>query len=370
MPIDGSPMRGTRTYALVGHPLGFSLSPAMHEAAFAAHGIDARYVLRPTPPDALDAVFDALRSGELDGVNVTVPHKVAAASLVEDESGVVRRIGAVNTILRTGDGFWRGENTDVAGFLHVLRRLRLDDGRAKRAVVLGAGGAARAVVAVLLQAGYAVRVLNRSSARAAVLAGHLQRHFPGAMLGTGPADIEAIVSSILGREGRKGRAAPGDPGLGDGPSHAHDPGPVVSPNPAHDPSRGPSPLPDRDPGRPPSVAGDPDRPALVVNATPVGAGLGSSESPWPLDMPWPAEVALVDLVAWPPESALVHHARACGATAEGGLEMLVAQAAAAFRLWTGQAAPIRTMRRAAMEAIADRSAREGHEVGAPAGAGR
>ena len=294
---------GPRTYALVGHPLDFSLSPAMHTAAFAAHGINARYILRPTRPGTLEVVLTALRAGELDGVNITVPHKVAAAQLVEDESGVVRRIGAVNTIVRDPAGFWRGENTDASGFLHVLRRMRLDDGRERRAVVLGAGGAARAVVGVLLQAGYAVRVHNRSSARAAVLASHLNRHFPGSMIGTAPADVDAIRSSVLGQ--------------GERPRSDH------------------------------------ERPTLVVNATPIGAGAGSTDSPWPLDTPWPAEVALIDLVAWPPESALVHHARAAGAVAEGGLEMLVAQAAAAFRLWTGEAAPIRTMRRAAMEAIAE-----------------
>ncbi len=315
-----------RTYALVGYPLGFSLSPAMHTAAFAAHGIRARYVLRPTPPGALGDVFDALRSGELDGVNVTVPHKVAAAQMVEDESGVVKRIGAVNTIVRDQAGFWRGENTDATGFVHVLRRMRLDDGRGRRGVVLGAGGAARAVVGVLLQAGFAVRVLNRSSARAAVLASHLNRHFPGALLSTGPFDVEVIKTAILG----------GDEWVPELLGDDGNPALIVG-------QRDPLASADADAGS--------RRPTLVVNTTSLGAGLGSVESPWPLDTKWPNEVALIDLVAWPPESALVLYARESGAIAEGGLEMLVAQAAASFRLWTGEAAPIRTMRKAALEAI-------------------
>jgi len=270
-------------YALVGWPLGFSLSPAMHQAAFDALGMDARYVLRPTPPGAFGEVMDALRAGELAGVNVTVPHKVAAANLVEDESGVVRRVGAVNTIVRSPEGFWRGENTDASGVLHVLRRRGLDDGRGRRAVVLGAGGAARAVVGVLLQAGYGVDILNRSSARAALVAAHLNRHFPGARLATGPLNAATVVARTAGA-------------------------------------------------------------ALLVNATPVGGAGAPDASPWPVDVPVPAETTVIDLVAWPVETALVRHALASGAPAEGGLEMLVAQAAQAFRLWTGSAAPMEVMR--------------------------
>lgn len=284
----------TATYALVGWPLGHSLSPAMHQAAFDALGIDARYVLRPTPPGAFGEVMDALRAGELAGVNVTVPHKVAAALAVEDESGVVRRVGAVNTIVRTPEGFWRGENTDAAGFLHVLRRRGLDDGRGRRAVVLGAGGAARAVGGVLLQAGYAVQILARSSGTAAVAASHLARHVPGARVGTGPLEPAGIVARV-------GQGAGGA--------------------------------------------------TLLVNATPIGSGALEGQSPWPLDVAVPAGVTVIDLVAWPVETVLVRHARASGAAAEGGLEMLVAQAAHAFRLWTGRGLPLETMRVAARAAM-------------------
>ena len=158
----------TAHYALVGWPLVASASPAMHNAAFAAAGIDAAYELRPTPPDphALDDVVAQLRAGALTGVNVTVPYKVSMRNLVEDESRIVLKTGAVNTVVMTADGHLRGENTDVVGFGHIVRALGVADGRGKRAVVLGAGGSARAVVGVLLAGGYAVDVLNRSSGRA------------------------------------------------------------------------------------------------------------------------------------------------------------------------------------------------------------
>ncbi|MFN8422387.1 MAG: shikimate dehydrogenase [Anaerolineae bacterium] len=284
-------------YALIGHPLPASASPAMHNAAFAALGIDAEYALRPTPPDpaalaAVAAVAEALRSGELAGVNVTVPHKVVFRALLEDESRLVLKTGAVNTVLVTPAGHLRGENTDVAGFAHVLKALGKADGRGRRAVVLGAGGSARAVVGVLLAGGYAVDVLNRSSGRAAVLVSHLHRHFPGAVLRTGPIDPAAIVAHVRSS------------------AHAAEA-------------------------------------AVLVNATSVGAAPDVGASLWPLDVAVPAGITVVDLVANPAETALVRHARASGAAAEGGLEMLVRQAAAAFELWTGVAAPVDVMRRAA-----------------------
>lgn len=282
------------TYALLGHPLSFSLSPAMHRAAFRARGIDARYELRPTPPEGLRDALEALRRGDLAGANVTIPHKVAAAQLVEDESGVVRRVGAVNTILRTPEGFLRGENTDASGFLHVLRGLGMDDGRGRRAALLGAGGAARAVGGVLLQAGYALDVLNRSAGRSGVLASQLYRHFRGAMINTAPFDEATILE--LGA-----------------------------------------------------------RADLLVNATPLGAAPEVEASPWPRSAPIPASLTVIDLVAWPTDTALVWHAREGGARAEGGLGMLVAQAARSFQLWTGQAPPLAEMRAAAEAALAARA---------------
>jgi shikimate dehydrogenase len=278
----------TAHYALVGWPLVASASPAMHNAAFAAAGIDAAYELRPTPPGphALDDVVAQLHAGALTGVNVTVPYKVSMRNLVEDESRIVLKTGAVNTVVMTADGHLRGENTDVVGFGHIVRALGVADGRGKRAVVLGAGGSARAVVGVLLAGGYAVDVLNRSSGRAAVLVSHLHRHFPGAELGTGPFDSAILVARTAGA-------------------------------------------------------------ALVVNATSIGASPDVGASPWPLPIPVPAGVTVIDLVAHPAETAFVRHARTCGATAEGGLGMLVHQAAAAFTLWTGVDAPLHVMRQAA-----------------------
>lgn len=277
-----------QVFALLGWPLGFSLSPAMHNAGFAAAGVAATYVLRPTAPEDLPAAMDALRRGELAGVNLTVPHKTAVRQLVDDESDLVTAIGAANTIVRTVDGLC-AENTDVPGFLGMMRSLELHDGRGQRAVVLGAGGGARAVVYALAAAGYDVTVLSRSTAQAGVIAGHISRAVPGAVLATGWLTPETVV-------GEAGRAD------------------------------------------------------LLVNATPVGGVAASGVSLWPEACPVPRRLTVIDIVAWPPETRLVAQARADGACAAGGLEMLLGQAAAAFELWTGRPAPIEVMRAAARNA--------------------
>lgn len=142
---------------LLGHGIGYSASPAMHDAAFAALGIDARYELRDVRADALaDAVDELRRPGRL-GANVTKPHKLAVCDLVDDVAPEVRRLGAANTIVRERDRLV-AHNTDLAALAAELPV------RPDRAVVLGAGGASRAAVAALRDAGCrAVTVLDRGS---------------------------------------------------------------------------------------------------------------------------------------------------------------------------------------------------------------
>jgi shikimate dehydrogenase len=288
---DGAPHG---SYALLGWPLEHSLSPVLHDAAFAALGIDARYTLRPTPADELALAVDAVRSGALAGANVTLPHKETVRRLLDDESELATALGAVNTLVRTPHGV-RGENTDVAGFRHALSRIDAADGSGRRAVVLGAGGAARAVAYTLLRSGYSVRVLNRSAGPLGLMLATLYRALPGAML-----------SSDLLSDTRLLAAA--------------------------------------------------SRADLLVNTTPVGAAPGPAASLWPKLAEIPARLTVVDIVAWPPETELVRRARAAGATAIGGLSMLLGQAAASFELWTGREAPLDAMRSALREAIDDAAA--------------
>jgi shikimate dehydrogenase len=162
---DAAPVRAV----LFGHPVGHSLSPVMHDAAFAALGLPGRYLALDVAPAELAAAVARLRDDPtLLGANVTVPHKGAVIEHLDRLSPLAERLGAVNTIRRDG-GALVGDNTDAPGFARAIATL----GRPLRgelAVVLGAGGAAAAVVAALVAAGALVLVHNRGAERARALA--------------------------------------------------------------------------------------------------------------------------------------------------------------------------------------------------------
>ena len=290
---------------LAGYPLEHSLSPALHYAALRAAGLEGEYRCYPIPPlpsgeAQLRDLLEQVRRGELHGLNVTIPHKGSVLPWLDELTPVAAAIGAVNTIFMNGDRLV-GDNTDAAGFLADLRRLGwLDrDGlpvesgapvsERAHALVLGAGGAARAVAYALARSGWTVAIAARRPEQAALLA----------------ADIEkALVGGKISR-------------------------PVVYP---------------LLPGSPAGSAEPP--PCLIVNATPVGMAPDPRASPWPAGLPFPAGGCLYDLVYHPAETALVSRARAAGLRAANGLGMLVEQAALAFEAWTGRTAPIEAMRRA------------------------
>ena len=142
----------TALAVLLGHGIGYSASPAIHNAAFAALELDARYELRDVAADGLEAEVEALRAGDRIGANVTKPHKIAVCSLVDDVGPEVRRLGAANTIIRYGDRLV-ARNTDLPAL-----RAELPPG-VRRAVVLGGGGASRAAVDALKDAGCAAVVV-------------------------------------------------------------------------------------------------------------------------------------------------------------------------------------------------------------------
>ncbi|HZP96117.1 MAG TPA: shikimate dehydrogenase [Candidatus Limnocylindria bacterium] len=153
---------------LLGHPVSHSLSPPMHNAAFAALGLPHRYETLDVAPDALSRTIDALRRDETLGANVTIPHKEAAIRLMDETSDEVRAIGALNTIVRRGSRL-AGHNTDAYGFERATAGIGEGD-----ALLLGAGGAARACALVLLRQGRRVLVANRSRRRAEDLARTLE----------------------------------------------------------------------------------------------------------------------------------------------------------------------------------------------------
>lgn len=161
----------TGVLGVIGHPVAHSASPAMHNAALAATGLDFVYVAFPVPPEGAPAVGSAMRTLGLRGLNVTVPLKQAVLSCLDDLAPEARAIGAVNTIANR-DGRLTGYNTDAYG---VRASLRQDGGLARlpgKVVLLGAGGAARAILHALLTAGEVEEVvlLNRTVARAEALA--------------------------------------------------------------------------------------------------------------------------------------------------------------------------------------------------------
>jgi shikimate dehydrogenase len=146
---------------LFGHPVAHSLSPAMHNAAFKSLGLPHRYSPRDVAPEQLGEVVAALRTQDSLGANVTIPHKEASLRLVDEVGDDARATGAVNAIVRRGSRLI-GHNTDAYGFEQALDLVA----RPERVLLLGAGGAARAVALVLLRRGARVEIANRTRARA------------------------------------------------------------------------------------------------------------------------------------------------------------------------------------------------------------
>lgn len=164
----------TRTIAgrigLIGNPVAQSLSPVFQQVAFDALGIPVTYELWQTSDEEIPARIDAIRSGEIYGANVTVPHKETFAAAVDHASDVARRAGAVNTVMLDENGQLYGDNTDAYGFIQPLNERDFPFGDS-HVLVLGAGGASRGIVVALLDAGIgAITIANRTLARAETMA--------------------------------------------------------------------------------------------------------------------------------------------------------------------------------------------------------
>ncbi|MEE9285998.1 MAG: shikimate dehydrogenase [Dehalococcoidia bacterium] len=279
-----------RLIGVIGYPLQHSVSPAMHQAALDQMGLRMAYQRWETPSHQLEWRVAALRNPELLGANVTVPYKERVMAMLDDVDSVARRTGAVNTIVNQGKRL-RGYNTDVSGFLRALTEDGAMDPSGKRALVLGAGGAARAVAVALLDARIArLAISNRTPARAEALRDALA-----------PDATKAGAELALLSWG--------------------------------------------------TVASDID---LIVNATSVGMKHSPAEGQSPLaGASIPSGVLVCDLVYNPAETPLLRAARAAGARTLGGLPMLVYQGADALELWVGRRPPVDVMLRAAREALAD-----------------
>ena len=278
--------------ALLGHPVAHSISPAFQQAAFEAAGIDARYEPWDVLPEELPQAAERLRGGDLLGANVTVPHKVAVLGLVDRPDAAAERVGAANTVVNAG-GLLAASNTDVEG----LRAAWAEAGVAvagEHAVLLGAGGAARAAVAALSGLGArSVTVANRTPGR-----GEALRALAGERLALATCPLDAASGELRSALSRS---------------------------------------------------------SLVIHCTPLGMRHGPDEtrSPLPRSAFRPGQVAF-DSVYTPEWTPFLREAARGGARAVGGLAMLVHQGAASFRLWTGVEPPVAVMVDAARAALAGR----------------
>jgi shikimate dehydrogenase len=195
-PTGWAPSGATRVAAVIGDPIRHSLSPTIHNAAFRALDLDWVYVALPVVVGDVARALDGMRAFGIDGLSVTMPHKDAVATLVDDLDADAAALGAVNCVERR-DGRLIGHNTDGAGFVAAVREAGFDP-YGRRCVVLGAGGAARAVILALGRAGAAeVVVVNRTLERAeaaVALAGPVGRLGDGTSVGA--ADLVVNATSV------------------------------------------------------------------------------------------------------------------------------------------------------------------------------
>lgn len=281
-----------QTIGLIGYPLGHSISPAFQQAALDYCKVDAHYVLWETKPSRLKEKVDRIRREDILGANVTVPYKEEVAHYVDMLWGAAAAVQAVNVVVRKGSKLY-GHNTDTAGFLRALTEDGGFDPKGKKTVVLGAGGAARAVVYTLISRGTAsITVVNRTVERARFLfCSYANFMAPGQEVSVLSMDDELLAS----------------------------------------------------------VLKDCD---LLVNCTSIGMKGVTDEGRMPVQKRLIPKGALVyDLVYNPVETPLLREAKKAGARVLGGLPMLVYQGAAAFEIWTGKKAPIDIMFKAARKAL-------------------
>lgn len=268
----------TSLYAIIGDPIEHSLSPVMQNAAFETMGLNAVYLALRVEQSRLREAIDGFRAINLSGFNVTIPHKVAVMKYLDELDSSAATIGAANTVVNRDEKLI-GYNTDGLGALAALGEAGVYP-KGRRILLLGAGGAARALAFSLAEASERMVILNRTASKAEDLAEDVRR-MTGASVVHGRLD-----PSTLGKE-------------------------VASAN-------------------------------LLVNTTSVGMNPRPEETLVDGRLLRP-DMVVFDIVYSPLETRLLREARAAGAKAVGGLMMLVHQGARAFELWTGRKAPVSTM---------------------------
>ena len=271
--------------ALFGQPVAENPTQYMHEKAFEALALSWRYITIEVPPENLKDAIRGLRAMNFAGANCTIPHKVAVIPMLDALTDSARKIGAVNTIVRQPDGLLLGDNTDGRGFIRSVE----ETGRpivGARAVILGAGGAARAIAVELAVAGAShITLVNRKRGKAEALAVHVQER-------------TSIPTTAV--QWDNDYAVPVDT-------------------------------------------------RLLVNATSIALAPNVGEVvPIRYDT-LRSDMLVCDVIPNHPDTPFLQRARLAGAVTLDGLGMLVYQGAIAFKMWTGMDAPIAVMRQALVD---------------------
>ena len=276
----------TKLLGVIGHPVSHSLSPLMHNSALTKLGLDYVYLPFPIAPENLETAIAGFVSIGVVGFSITIPHKQAILPFLSEISPVAQAIGAVNTVTRQGDK-WVGTNTDVEGFIAPLQTTYHQDWTRKKAVILGNGGAARAVVAGCIQLGFT------------------EIHLVGRNLQKLQAFSQSWQNSPFADQFQVDEWS-------ELPNLLHQ---------AH----------------------------LLVNTTPVGMYPNVEESPLSTQeiAYLPGDAIAYDLIYIPKPTKFLHLAEKQGAIIIDGLEMLVQQGAAALKIWLQQdSVPVQEMRQA------------------------
>lgn len=279
----------TSLVGLIAWPIGHSLSPAMHNAAFAELKLDWAYLPLPVQADSLQAALKGLAALGFKGCNISVPHKVSAMQWLDEVSPVCQAMGATNTI-SVRDGKLYGTNTDPDGFIRALQETGCELNNL-RVLVIGAGGAARAAVYGLSRfEGTSITVVDVINEQAERLVHDLSGCFSGDRLSFAPYTNE-VFSELRTQVD------------------------------------------------------------LLVNASPVGMSPNVNQSPWPEGVPFPhsSHIICFDMVYNPLETLFLQQAKAAGLKTASGLSMLVHQGASSFEIWTGMQAPRETMRNTCLQ---------------------
>ena len=278
----------TRICGLIGDPVEHSVSPVMHNAAFSNIGLDYVYLPFRVEKGQLAKAIDGVRALNIRGLNVTIPHKVAVIPLLDGLETLAERIGAVNTIVND-NGHLKGYNTDASGFVKALLERGIEP-RGKKIVILGAGGASRAISFTLAERDADLAILNR------------QLEIDWAV------ELASSISRFLGKEIKALEL--NEQNLS-------------------------------------AVLEDAD---ILVNATSVGMSPDSDETPVPAKL-LKASLVVFDIVYNPIKTRLLTEAEVAGAATIDGLDMLVWQGALAFEMWTGVKAPVGIMEAEAIKVL-------------------